>query len=67
MTETETEITAIRAEHPICGSLRFETVRQDRRLYYRLLANSRSGGSLTDEKHARETIAYWRANGWIVD
>jgi len=46
-------------------SLRFEAVRQDRRLYYRLLINDRGAGSLTDEAHALLTIDYWRGLGLI--
>ena len=46
--------------------LSFEPARQDRRLYYRLLINGKGAGSLTDEKHALETIDYWRAKGWLL-
>ena len=62
----DNDITSVRGMTASFGTIcRYERVRQDRRVYYRLLINGRSGGSLTDAKHARETIAYWREKGWI--
>ena len=61
-TSDDTDILSARAVHPICGPLHYERVSQDRRIYYRL---GPSGGSITDAKHARESIAYWRSKGWI--
>lgn len=54
-------------DHAMAGQrLQFDRVRQDRRWYYRLLISGRPGGSLTDAKHARQTIAYWRDRGWLI-
>lgn len=67
---TSEAITSIIAQHPDFGRLAFETARQDRRTYYRLIMltsdGERTTGNLTDEKHALETIAYWREKGWLA-
>jgi hypothetical protein len=60
------DILQARAHHPEMGDLWFELARQDRRIYYRLKVNGKGGGALTDEKHARQTIAYWREKGWSI-
>ena len=37
-------------------------VRQDGRTYYRIQPG---GAGMTDASHARETVEYWRRQGWI--
>jgi hypothetical protein len=46
---------------------RYERVRQDGKIYYRLLTHDGGGGSLTDAEHARLTITFWREKGWLID
>lgn len=63
----DTDILTAVAKHPICGRLSYERFSQDRRTYYRLLSDSARVGITTDASHARETIAYWRENGWLQE
>lgn len=45
----------------------FERAHQDGRTYYRLVyVDGRGSGIFTDAQHARETIAHWRAKGWLT-
>ncbi len=61
----DSDVLGIAANHPHHGRLRYERVRQDRRWYYRLLRGEHGTGSLTDATHARQTIEYWRTQGWL--
>lgn len=60
----DSDITSVVCHHPMGREYGFTRVKQDRRTYYRL-GYDQGSGSLTDAKHARETIAYWRQNGWV--
>ena len=64
----DADILSVTAEHPTMGRLRYERTYQYqwRKVYYRLLYGEKGTGSLTDEKHARATVQYWREKGWIV-
>jgi hypothetical protein len=63
----DADILAVQIDHPFSGEAHFERVKQDRRTYYRLVGQRVPGGALTDAKHARESIAYWRTKGWIAN
>ena len=72
MLQDDTDILTIVAQHPdskgcVRETMGFERVRQDRRIYYRMLVDGNGSGSLTTAKGARETIAYWRVKGWVVE
>ena len=65
MTDDRDILTAV-ARH-LDDRMRFERVRPHRgRTYYRLLADDRPSAVVMDATRARETIAYWRAKGWIL-
>jgi hypothetical protein len=67
VTLDDTDITSVRGYHPDFETISFERVKQDRRIYYRMLANGKGTGSLTTPQGARQTIAYWRSKGWVSE
>lgn len=63
----DADILSAQATHPdLDTDMHFERTTYGRRCYYRLFcgkANRVAG--LTDAKHARLTIEYWTARGWV--
>lgn len=58
---------SVRARCPYSGKeMRFELARQDGRTYHRLLIGESGGGSLTTERHAIETVNWWKLKGWTA-